>query len=502
MTLNRLGVFAALVAGTAFVGCSSDKVAGPGEESGSVSFDLTTSQGVVITTVSYDLNTQGGADVASGAIPVPNPDSSISLGIDSLPAPGSYTLAFSAVGMFQGQQVPCVGAPTPFSLAPSQVLTLPTINLVCTIESSAPDTTGGVRADVNVVVEQINVNNNIVEVFSYGPRSVRGVQQGAECVYPPIQLNVFNNNTAISYSWAAAPDGALALNAANTSGTYTCASGGSKTLTVTATMGTTTASKNVTVTCDASGCGTTIVCGNGIVEGTEECDANTPRCTNCVITPVCGDGVVDGPNGDCSGTDISKPTCNEACDTSGPSATCNGNCQIPAPVETCTDGIQNQGETQIDCGGPNCPACPPVPTCTDGILNQGETQIDCGGPNCPACPEPDLCRPCINAAPETGPVQAAYCDVEPLCLAAQDCVLDAGCFLPIPAVCYCGPDIDNCRNTDFIPTGACVAPIRAGTGNPPDNATVLDRFFDFGFPTGVGMLVLDEASRVCTDACF
>ena len=27
---------------------------------------------------------------------------------------------------------------------------------------------------------------------------------------------------------------------------------------------------------------------------------------------------------------------------------------------SCDDGIQNQGETGIDCGGP-CPACPPPP---------------------------------------------------------------------------------------------------------------------------------------------
>jgi hypothetical protein len=50
---------------------------------------------------------------------------------------------------------------------------------------------------------------------------------------------------------------------------------------------------------------------------------------------------------------------------------------------SCSDGIQNQGETGIDCGGP-CPACP---TCNDGIQNQGETGVDCGGP-CPACPPP------------------------------------------------------------------------------------------------------------------
>jgi hypothetical protein len=49
-----------------------------------------------------------------------------------------------------------------------------------------------------------------------------------------------------------------------------------------------------------------------------------------------------------------------------------------APVASCNDGIQNQGETGIDCGGP----CPPCPTCDDCIKNQGETGVDCGGP-CP-----------------------------------------------------------------------------------------------------------------------
>lgn len=52
-----------------------------------------------------------------------------------------------------------------------------------------------------------------------------------------------------------------------------------------------------------------------------------------------------------------------------------------APAPTCSDGIQNQGEEAVDCGGP-CPACP---TCSDGIQNQNETGIDCGGA-CPACP--------------------------------------------------------------------------------------------------------------------
>ncbi|MFT5999259.1 MAG: hypothetical protein ACI81P_001716 [Neolewinella sp.] len=61
----------------------------------------------------------------------------------------------------------------------------------------------------------------------------------------------------------------------------------------------------------------------------------------------------------------------------------------------CIDGILNQGETSIDCGGP-CNACP---TCDDGILNQGETAIDCGGPCDAVCP---TCDDGIRNQEETG----------------------------------------------------------------------------------------------------
>jgi len=56
---------------------------------------------------------------------------------------------------------------------------------------------------------------------------------------------------------------------------------------------------------------------------------------------------------------------------------------VKEPEANCSDGIQNQGEEGIDCGGP----CKPCPSCEDGIQNQGEEGIDCGGPckPCPSC---------------------------------------------------------------------------------------------------------------------
>ena len=78
---------------------------------------------------------------------------------------------------------------------------------------------------------------------------------------------------------------------------------------------------------------------------------------NCTYHPTCFDGV---QNQNETGVD------------------CGGPCR---PCGNCSDGIQNWGELGVDCGGP----CPPCPTCFDGVQNQNETGVDCGGP-CPACP--------------------------------------------------------------------------------------------------------------------
>ncbi len=92
---------------------------------------------------------------------------------------------------------------------------------------------------------------------------------------------------------------------------------------------------------------------------------------------------------------VAAPTCNDGIQNQGElGIDCGGPCPVCLPPPTtCSDGIQNQGEDGIDCGGP-CPACP---DCNDGIQNQGETGIDCGGP-CAACPPPE----CFNTIQDNG----------------------------------------------------------------------------------------------------
>jgi hypothetical protein len=94
--------------------------------------------------------------------------------------------------------------------------------------------------------------------------------------------------------------------------------------------------------------------------------------------------------------------------------------------------------------------------------------------------------------------------VSPECRAVKQCVYDSGCYLPVPAYCFCGDAIDNCEDPLAVANGPCRDEIVAGSGGGTlDNATVLiDRFYNDSYPTGWAMLIMDEASRLCANECF
>ena len=128
---------------------------------------------------------------------------------------------------------------------------------------------------------------------------------------------------------------------------------------------------------------------------------------------------------------------------------CGGPCPACQAAPTCFDGIQNQGEQGVDCGGP-CSACQAAPTCVDGILNQGEQGVDCGGP-CPACQRQPTCTDGVQNQGETGVDCGGPC---PACVAAPTCVdgiqnqgeLGVDCGGPCPA-CMAAPTcVDGVQN--------------------------------------------------------
>ncbi|MBD3209640.1 hypothetical protein GF367_04465 [Candidatus Woesearchaeota archaeon] len=88
------------------------------------------------------------------------------------------------------------------------------------------------------------------------------------------------------------------------------------------------------------------------------------------------------------------PTCFDGIQNQGETGVdCGGPCR---PCGTCFDGIQNNDEEGVDCGGTYCEACY---NCTDGVINWDETGVDCGGPFCPACPS---CFDGVQNQNETG----------------------------------------------------------------------------------------------------
>lgn len=78
-------------------------------------------------------------------------------------------------------------------------------------------------------------------------------------------------------------------------------------------------------------------------------------------------------------------------------------------------GTANSGKTiYID----NVSLIEVIDLCNDGIMNNGETDVDCGGPNCDPCPEPPTTAATDPPARDAGDVasiftNAVYADVDP-----------------------------------------------------------------------------------------
>ena len=157
------------------------------------------------------------------------------------------------------------------------------------------------------------------------------------------------------------------------------------------------------------GVGTNALCAIG-AECSVSADCSSDVCSqngSCEApwTDVHRDGARNaGETGvDCGGSVALAQPCaaGQACNSSND---CEGVCPSGGGVcaaASATDAKKNQGETDVDCGGPNAPTCSlgkacgassdctlkycsvtktcAVPTSTDGIQNGAETDIDCGG---------------------------------------------------------------------------------------------------------------------------
>jgi hypothetical protein len=151
----------------------------------------------------------------------------------------------------------------------------------------------------------------------------------------------------------------------------------------------------------------------------------------------CSDGISSGDESDidCGGSDPDCTRCGDGATCSGPTDCENGTCEAGTCI-SCSDGRQNGSETGTDCGGPNteCARCEDgqacaigddcegdrcvagtcaAPRCDDGIQNGGESDVDCGGngAGCRRCGPRESCTvngDCANLSCSSG--ACAACD--------------------------------------------------------------------------------------------
>jgi hypothetical protein len=140
-------------------------------------------------------------------------------------------------------------------------------------------------------------------------------------------------------------------------------------------------------------------CGNGVQEGTEECDGTDddacpgncqPDCTCTPPPPDCGNNEVEGEE-ECDGTDddACPGNCQPDCTCTPPPPDC-GNNEVEGDEEC--DGTDNEA-----CLGAQCLSDCTCAVCGDGVVDAGEECEDNGGPNddcCTNCQFEPLGTPC------------------------------------------------------------------------------------------------------------
>jgi hypothetical protein len=185
-------------------------------------------------------------------------------------------------------------------------------------------------------------------------------------------------------------------------------------------------------------------CSGGFCDGAGRCVPCVVG-TECATPDLCVDNrcvpqrCIDGKkDGDETDVDCGGPTC-APCATGGAcggSADCaSGVCDMTKHLclgPTCSDGVENGGETDVDCGGPCLMLCGPgrgcrtnddcvgescsgsvcLPSCIDGVEDGAETGVDCGGYACLPCADGEGCRlaaDCTSGLCNEGRCVAASC---------------------------------------------------------------------------------------------
>jgi hypothetical protein len=458
---------AALFTSAAFVNCSSTKnTTTAAADVGSVGLAVKLSTGVNVDKVDYKVSGNGITPV-TGSIVVSDPGATVSVLVNGLPAGTGYLVELTAVST--DGKTTCGGSST-FDIIANQSSSV-TVALQC----KTPKTTG------SVVVGGTFNNCPALTSFSASPLAVAvggiiTVGSAASDLDP---------GTMLTFAWTATAGTFAAPTSAST--TYTCAVGGSQTLTITVSDGKCTDSATVPVTCVA------LDCGNGMVQPDkgEQCDPPSAanHCDqNCQIIPVCGNMVKEGteqcdpPNGvtcdqSCKnipivcGNNIVQP--GESCDPPN-GTTCGATCQTIAPA-MCGNGVVEAGE---DCEPPSTATC-----------DSKCKKIDV----CAVC-ETAQCDPTISGCDSLTGAAKTACTALLACVRTKHCA-PAGDVQP----CYCGTATDiGCLGGGG--NGLCKAEVEAAAQST-DPGAIAERFVDPAFPVGRAANLIGCDHDSCSTKC-
>jgi hypothetical protein len=284
--------------------------------------------------------------------------------------------------------------------------------------------------------------------------------------------------------------------------------------------------------------------GGDVVVGDTGIDALPEASSDATpdVRPMCVNPASDCPS---TGSLCKVPTCSAGvcavqnaaattpCSDSGGNV-CDkyGNC-----IASCFDGVQDDGETDLDCGGAYCdsgghtcadgkkclsgPDCQSkvcsgmicqVPTCSDGQMNGGETGVDCGGP-CAALAVPQTCPPgdlCNTASDCT----SGYCTSSATCAlrpngqqcwnGPSNCVSGFCANIPGNQICCDATCAGNCQTCGGgypgLTYGQC-GQIPAGQFAPSGKCTSNGTCGNDGKCTAGGTCEQQPVTVSCTQTC-